>query len=142
MPKLSRSYADNMAYWVVGKYFDPEVQRHRVLLHDYQQSEIQEMRCMDNIKLIDSINLPLKTCESLVTAFRHVLSNGLEGYLKNFVAPFVGDWPTQFFKRQLIYSNSASLPTAVKNVAPLIGPFAYLSEFKGMRADEFSRSFC
>ena len=29
-------------------YFDPEVERQRLLIHDYQQTEIQSMRNMDN----------------------------------------------------------------------------------------------
>ena len=38
MPKLSKTYAENMPDWVVAKYFDPEAERHRLLTHDYQQT--------------------------------------------------------------------------------------------------------
>ena len=98
------------------------MERHRLLLHDYQQTEITKMRCMENTKLVDSIHLPLKSCNNLLTAFQYMLSNGLEIYLERFLVPFVGDWPTQFFMRQLVYSKEASLPVLCKNVAPLIGP--------------------
>ena len=51
MAKLSKTYAENMPDWVVAKYFDPEAERHRLLIHDYQQTEIQQMRCMKILNL-------------------------------------------------------------------------------------------
>lgn len=121
MPALSRSYANNMPDWVVAKYFEPEAQRHRLLVHDYQQTEVSKMRRMDNTVLVDSIQLPLKSCDDLRVAFEHMLVNGLDHYLNHFLVPFVGDWPTQFFMRQIVYSDQSSLPSR-KSVAPLIGP--------------------
>ncbi len=44
MGKLSQTYATNMPDWVLAKYFDPEAERQRLVLHDYQQTEIREMR--------------------------------------------------------------------------------------------------
>jgi hypothetical protein len=112
-----------MPDWVLAKYFDPEAERHRLLLHDYQQTEIQKMRCMDNTKLVDSLHLPLKSYDDLLKAFKHMLSNGLDLYLSSFLAPFIGDWPTQFFMRQLVYNlATVSLPDICQNVVPLIGP--------------------
>ena len=123
MAYLTQSYAATMPDWVVSKYFDQEAERHRLLLHDYQQTEIQEMKSMDNTKLIDSLHISLKSYEDLLTAFKHMLSNGLEIYLNHFLAPLMGDWPTQFFMRQLVYNlGSVSLPTTCKNIVPLIGP--------------------
>ena len=57
MHKISKTYADNMPNWVVAKYFSPECERQRLVVHDYQQTELQEMRCMDNTKLVDSIEM-------------------------------------------------------------------------------------
>ena len=51
-----------------------------------------------------------------------MLSSDLNVYLSNFIAPFVGNWFMQFFLHQLIYSNNPSVPSALKNVVPLIGP--------------------
>ena len=92
------------------------------MVHDYQQTELEQMRCMDNTKLVDSIELPLKSCENVITALNKMLSSGLEIYLNHFIARFVGDWPMQFFIRRLVYSGSPSLPAALQNVVPLIGP--------------------
>ena len=123
MVDLTQSYATIMPDWVVSKYFDQEAERHRLLLHDYQQTEIQEMRSMDNTKLIDSLHISLKSYEDLLIVFKHMLSNGLEIYLSHYLAPFMGDWPTQFFMRQLVYNlDRVSLPATCKNVVPLIGP--------------------
>ncbi len=58
MAGLSQRYATNMPDWVLAKYFDPEAERHRLLLHDYQQTEIQEMKSMETTKLIDSLHMP------------------------------------------------------------------------------------
>jgi hypothetical protein len=123
MGKLSQTYATNMPDWVLAKYFDPEAERQRLVLHDYQQTEIREMRCMDNTKLVDSLDLSLKSYTNLLTAFKHMLSNGLQDYLNHFTGPFLGDWPMQFFMRQLVYNTDlVSLPAACKNVVPIIGP--------------------
>ena len=32
-----------MPDWVLAKYFDPEAERQRVLIHDYQQTENQKL---------------------------------------------------------------------------------------------------
>ena len=117
-----KTYAESMPDWIVAKYFDPEAERQRLLIHDYQQTEIQPMRSMDNTKLVDSIELPLKSSKNVLTAVKKILSGGLEIYLNHFIAPFIGDWPMQFFIRQLVYSDSPSLPAVMKNIIPLIGP--------------------
>ena len=119
---LSKSCAENMPDWVLAKYFDPEAETQRLLVHDYQQTEIQQMGSMDNTKLVDSIQLDLKSCDNVPTAINKMLSSGLNVYLSNFIAPFVGDWSMQFFIHQLIYSNNPSVPSALKNVVPFIGP--------------------
>ena len=122
MHKISKTYSENMPDWVVAKYFSPESERHRLAVHDYQQTELNEMRCMDNTKLVDSIEMPLKCCEDVLTAVNKMLSSGLQLYLDQFVTPFIGDWPMQFYIRQLVYSKAASLPSALQNVVPFIGP--------------------
>ena len=67
--------------------------------------------------------MPLKSYEDILLAFKHMFSNGLEIYLKDFLSPFMGDWPTQFFTRQLVYNLAeVSLPNICEKVVPLIGP--------------------
>ncbi len=81
------------------------------------------MRSMKTTKLIDSLHMPLKSYEDILVAFNYMLSNGLEIYLQKFLAQLMGDWPTQFFMRQLVYNVAeVSLPAICQNVVPLIGP--------------------
>ena len=68
LSSLSKTYSENMPDWDLAKYFDPDAERQRLLIHDYQQTENQLMRCMDNTKLVDSIKLPLKSCQDALTA--------------------------------------------------------------------------
>lgn len=147
---FSQTYASNITDWVVAQYFDPEAERHRLLIHDYQQTEIPEMRCMDNAKLVNILNLPLKSYKDLLTAFKHMLSNGLEDYLNHFAVPFLGNSPVQFFMRQLMYNTVlVSLPTVCKNVVPIVGPLhislnsreCVLLQFHGIFADLYSFLF-
>ena len=84
MHKISKTYSENMPDWVVAKYFSPESERHRLAVNDYQQTELNEMRCMDNTKLVDSIEMPLKSCEDVLTAVNKMLSRGLQLYLDQF----------------------------------------------------------
>ncbi|CAB4017215.1 Hypothetical predicted protein, partial [Paramuricea clavata] len=120
MHNVSKTYAEYIPDWVVAKYFNPESERQRLLVHDYQQTEVKEMRRMDNTKLVDRIELPLKSCENVLTAINKMLSGGLQLYLDHFVAPFVGDWPMQFSIRRLVYSDVPSLPAALQDIVPLI----------------------
>eukprot|EP00112_Aurelia_sp_Birch-Aquarium-sp1_P025550 Seg855.2 transcript_id=Seg855.2/GoldUCD/mRNA.D3Y31 product="hypothetical protein" protein_id=Seg855.2/GoldUCD/D3Y31 len=122
IPILSKSYAQVMPDWMVSKYFDPEAQRNRLVVHDYQQTEVRTMRCMDHCKLVDCIESPLKSLSDILSALEHMLVNGLSIYLDKFLVPFVGDWPTQYYMRQLAYSDDANIPALCKSIAPLIGP--------------------
>ncbi len=45
-----------------------------------------------------------------------MLDNGLAHYLERFVVPLVGDWPCQFYIRQVVYNES------IHNLIQFIGP--------------------
>ena len=130
-----------MPYWVLVKYFDPKAERQRLLVHDYQQTEIQQMRSMDNTKLVNSIQLDLKSCDNVLAAINKMPSSGLNVCLSNFIAPFVGVKPMQFFLHQLIYSNNPSVPSALKNVVPFTGPL-HISLNARVCPAEFPPSIC
>ena len=104
---------------LVAKYF-AEFERQRLVVHDYNKPNWNKSDVC--AKLVDSIELPLTSCEDVITALNKILSGGLKIYLDHFIAPFVGDWPMQFFIRRLVYSDSPSLPAALQNIVPLIGP--------------------
>ena len=77
---------------------------------------------MDNTKLVDSIQLDLKSCDNILPAINKMVSSGLNVYLSNFIAPFVGENPCKSSDHQLIYSNNPSVPSVLKNVVPFTGP--------------------
>ena len=142
MGDLSQTYAANMPDWVLAKYFNPQTERQCLLVHDYQQTEIPKMICMENTKLIDSLELPLKSPDDLLFALKHMLSNGLDIYLNDFVTPFMGDWPMQFFIRQLVHNLSkVSLPASCENVVPLIGPLHILINSRECVVLKFHQNF-
>ena len=43
---FSKPFAENMPDWAVAKFFDPECERKRLVIHDYQQTELEAMRRM------------------------------------------------------------------------------------------------
>eukprot|EP00794_Sanderia_malayensis_P004178 gene4178-4734_t len=121
MSHLSKSYAQDMPDWITAKYFDPAAERQRLLVYDYQQTELKKMRSMDDTKLVDCLEMPLKSFQDLLAAVKYMLENGLSLYLAKFFLPFVGDWPTQFYMRQLVYSDSFFF-SGQSNIIPFIGP--------------------
>ena len=119
---LSKSYVSVMPDWMRAKFFDPESERHRLLIHDYQHEEIKHLRSMENCKLVDSLEMPLKSYDNFRSALSLLLDNGLSSYLQSFVVPLVGDWPAQFFVRQVVYNKEDPLSMCCKNIVPFIGP--------------------
>ena len=122
---LSQTYVEIIPDWLQAKYFDPESQRNCLLAHDYQQHQIRGMRSMENCKLVDCVELPLKSYENFRSALQVLLDNGLALYMRDFVVPLIGDWPCPFYVRQVVYHEN------IHNLVPFIGPL--LSEI----CDEF-----
>ena len=119
---LSKSYVSVMPDWMRAKFFDPESERHRLLIHDYQQQEMKQLRSMDNCKLVDSLEMPLKSYDNFRSALSLLLDSGLSSYLESFVVPLIGDWPAQFFVRQVVYNKEDPLSLRCRNIVPFIGP--------------------
>jgi hypothetical protein len=49
------------------------------------------------------MELQLKSKEEFATAYDMALAGGLKKYLKKFVVVQPGDWPSQFYDRQIVY---------------------------------------
>ena len=64
------------------------------------------MRKMDDVHLVDFVELELKGKEPFGIAYDVALASGLKSYLKKFVVLQPGDWPAQFYCRQLVYENT------------------------------------
>ena len=99
-----------------AKFFDPESQRYRLLAHDYQQHEILMMRSMEECKLVDCVELPLKSIDDFHSALKIILERGLNLYLDQFVVPIIGNWPCQFYVQKIVYLEGTH------NLIPFIGP--------------------
>ena len=121
--KVSTSFATAMPPWIYAMFFDPERERERIEVHNYQlMQQTRTMRKMDHCRLIDEIHLPLKNFANFLHAIKHANDNGLSNYLQSFLCPQPGDWPAQFYVRQILYNLPDALPLHVKNVIPFIGP--------------------
>ena len=98
MPLLGETFADVMPNWIKVQFFDPETERHRLFIHDYQEQElIRKMRTMENCRLIDCKEMPLKSCQNFCEAIEHAMNSGLSQYLEKFICPMPADWPGQFY---------------------------------------------
>ena len=114
-----------MPVWLTAKYFNLESERRRLLINEYRHSEIQDMRSIKHCKLFDCIEMPLKPSSDFLKALQYMLENGLASDLREFDVPFIGDWPAQFYVRQIVYSPTLDWPL-LQNIVPFIGPL-YIS---------------
>ena len=63
------------------------------------------MRQMQDVHLVDFVELNLKSNDDFAAAFDIVVSTNLLEYLKQFLRSQPGDWPPQFYSRQIIYET-------------------------------------
>ena len=123
-PFLSSIYASLMPHWVRAAFFDPEAERTRVDIHDYQalQTDFSEMKKMTGCRLLDSIELPLKGFKDFLRAACHAKDQGLRLYLETFVCPQPGDCPAQFYTRQVqSHASKSSSLHPLTNIIPFLG---------------------
>ena len=106
MHNISESYASVMPDWLTNAFFNPEFERHRIHIHQYCDSDnVQTMRKMDDLHLLDFVELRLKSKGDFNTAYDVAMHTGLAAYLKKFIVFQPEDWPCQFYCRQIIYES-------------------------------------
>ena len=106
--KLSNSFVSTLPELSV-LFFDPLMERHSLEAHDYHASTtVRSMRSFSDVHLLDFVKLPLKSRENYETALGLVLQSHLKEYLSRFVVLLPGDWPSQFFPRQIVYRACSS----------------------------------
>ena len=104
MHNISQSYASVMPNWLTDAFFNPDLQRQRLNTHQYSENDnVQTMRKMDNLHLADFVELRLKSRNDFDAAYDIVINAGLGDYMQKFVVIQPGDWPCQFYCRQIIY---------------------------------------
>ncbi|XP_028410469.1 uncharacterized protein LOC114533084 [Dendronephthya gigantea] len=103
---LGSSYASTMPNWLTSLFFTPDLQRHILEEHGYSdESGVRLMRTMDDLHLIDFVELQLKSKDGFSQAYKIAMPSGLSAYLKKFIIIQPGDWPCQFYCRQLVYES-------------------------------------
>ena len=122
MHKLTFTYSSIMPSWIRASFFNTELERHRLATHEYCEREtVQSMRQMKDVNLVDFVQLTLKSKNDFEAAFDIVLSTKLEDYLKLYLLPQPGDWPAQFYSRQIVYETlfkfSQPVPTCLSSSA-------------------------
>ena len=63
------------------------------------------MRKMTGCKLLDELEILLKSFENFKEAACHAVEKGLSSYISKFICPLPGDWPAQFFMRQIHFAK-------------------------------------
>ena len=76
---------------------------------------------MKDVNLVDFVQLTLKSKNDFEAEFDIVLSTKLADYLKLYLLPQPGDWPAQFYSRQIVYETllkfSQPVPTCLSSSA-------------------------
>ena len=143
MIQLSDSYVSIMPDWLTTLFFTLELERHILEEHGYSDElEVRLMRTMEDLYLTDFVELQLKSKDGFSKAYKVALSSGLAAYSQKFIVIQPGDWPCQFYCRQLVYEClaqhqkfmlSSECPTEIGNhriqqipamvsLVPTIGP--------------------
>lgn len=93
-----------MPDWLTEAFFNPELERQRINIHQYcDNDDVRTMRRMDDLHLLDFIELRLKSKADFDASYNVIMSTGLAAYMKKFLVFQPGDWPCQFYSRQIIY---------------------------------------
>lgn len=67
MHDISNSYASVMPHWLTEAFFNPELERHKINIHQYCDSDnVRTMRKMDDLHILDFIELRLKSKGTLI----------------------------------------------------------------------------
>lgn len=104
MHDISNSYAFVMPDWLTEAFFNPELERQGINIHQYcDNDDVRTMRRMDDLHLLDFIELRLKSKADFDASYNVIMSTGLAAYMKKFLVFQPGDWPCQFYSRQIIY---------------------------------------
>ncbi|XP_028515844.1 uncharacterized protein LOC114575348 [Exaiptasia diaphana] len=106
MIKLAQTYSSVMPTWIKDSFFTPDFERYRVTTHQYCDHEsVKNMRQMDDVHLVNFFELTLKSKGDFEAAFDAILNTKLSDYMKLYLTPQPGDWPAQFYSRQIVYDS-------------------------------------
>ena len=118
---FSLTFASVMPPWIYALFFDPERERERLEVHDYQiMQQTRVVREMDHCKLLDEIKLPLKNFTTFLHAINHANENAFQIIFSHF---FAGNQEAGLLSIMSGKINTISMMSHyVKNIIPFIGP--------------------
>ncbi|EDO31553.1 predicted protein [Nematostella vectensis] len=119
-PVLSRMYLETNHQCISPKYIQQQLKELRV----YSGLSHDELCTLESTNLIDEFEQSLKSMEDYKSAIDHIFlcCPQLEHYLKKFVVPAPGDWPTWFYQKKLI-AQEVNADASFLSVIPEQGPF-------------------
>ena len=80
--------------------------RQRLETHQYKESDnVRQMRQLDNLYLVDFQECRLKNVDDYRRALGYLFTNRITEYASNYALFVLGDWPTQYYLRQLVYHH-------------------------------------
>ena len=106
MSSLSNTYASAMSDAIRSEYFNPSAASHRLETHQYKESDnVRHMRKLDNLYLVEFQECKLKSVGDYQKALELLFRSKVSEYASAFALFILGDWPTQFYLRQIAYSR-------------------------------------
>ena len=92
MYKLAFTYSSAMPAWISKTFFNPELERHRLAVHEYNENDsVRTMRQMTDVHLLQFIELTLKSGKDISAAYDIVLSTRMPENFKKFLVIQPGD---------------------------------------------------
>ena len=121
MPFLSQSFLSTAPAALNQAFFNPHNERIRLTTHMYgEHNNARQVRAVANTHLIDCVEHPLKSLTNYRDAAAIYINTPLREYLKQHILLIPGDWPSQFYQRQLAYNEPLNSP--LRNTTPTMGP--------------------
>ena len=138
MSMLANTYSSVMPGWLTNQFFQPEIARSRLSAHDYcNNPNVRSMRRMDDLLLVDFVELSLKSKQDFTKAMDIILGTGLKTYMEKFVLLQPGDWPCQFFSRNIVYEQLKNAYKCFENPNKGKGPPATKTSDQHSTEDKF-----
>ena len=121
MPLFFRSFIAGGPQQLNQYFFNPHNERLRLTTHMYGESNnVRQVRGVANAHLIDCTQQTLKSLTDSRNAANVYLHTALQEYLQQYQLLIPGDWPSQFYQRQLSYNEPQD--SLLRNTTAMMGP--------------------
>ena len=121
MAALTKSFLAGAPDQLHEIFFNSMNERLRLTTHMYgEHNDVRQIRTVRNAHLIDCTPQPLKSLANYRGAAAIYLATPVREYLKKHTVLIPGDWPSQFYQRQLAYNEQPDSP--LRNTTPTMGP--------------------